>query len=37
MPPKKKGKAKKGNANGEGDEEKAEVQPTERELLLRKQ
>jgi hypothetical protein len=37
MPPKKKGKAKKGNGNNEGDEERAESKPTEREILLSQQ
>ena len=36
MPPKKKGKAKKGGGN-DGDEERAESKPTEREILLSQQ
>ena len=37
MPPKKKGKPKKGNGNNVGDEERAESKPTEREILLSQQ
>ncbi|XP_028395123.1 coiled-coil domain-containing protein 166-like [Dendronephthya gigantea] len=37
MPPKKKGKAKKGNANAEGDDDRADSKPTEREILLSQQ
>ena len=37
MPPKKKGKAKKGGGNNDGDVERAESKPTEREILLSQQ
>lgn len=37
MPPKKEGKAKKGNANAEGDGHRADFKPTEGEILLSQQ